>query len=212
MVKKNPLTTKKTHKVARREELNITYHFMSPVFFKNQDEFREWLRKNHLKETELIVGFHKVTSGKPNMSWSQSVDQALCFGWIDGVRRSIDKDSYCIRFTPRRAGSIWSAVNIKKIEELTKNGLMYPAGTEIFASRKPANANLYSFENKPNELPEEFEKKFRANKKAWEFFSKLAPSYKRTTMFWIMAAKQEETRKRRLDKTIEESEKGKRIF
>jgi uncharacterized protein YdeI (YjbR/CyaY-like superfamily) len=185
---------------------------MTPVFFKDQNEFREWLRKNHKKETELIVGFHKVNSGKHNMSWSQSVDQALCFGWIDGVRRSIDKDSYCIRFTPRRPGSVWSAVNIKKIEELTKNGLMDPAGTAAFAKRKPLKSNLYSFENKPNELPAEYEKKFRANKKAWDFFSNLAPSYKRTAMFWIMAAKQEETRKRRLDKTIEESEKGNRIY
>ena len=108
---------------------------MNPAFFKNQNEFRKWLEKNHYKETELIVGYYKVDSGRHNMSWSQSVDQALCFGWIDGIRRSIDKDSYCIRFTPRRPGSIWSAVNIKKIEELTKKGLMRPEGTAAYEGR-----------------------------------------------------------------------------
>jgi uncharacterized protein YdeI (YjbR/CyaY-like superfamily) len=185
---------------------------MTPAFFKNKDEFREWLEKNHDKEPELIVGFYKVDSGKHNMTWSQSVDQALCFGWIDGIRRSIDKESYCIRFTPRRPGSIWSAVNLKKIEELTKKGLMHTSGTAVHTSRKPLKSNLYSFENKPTELPEDFEKKFRANKKAWDYFSGQAPSYKKTAMFWIMAAKQEATRLRRLRKIISESEKGSRLF
>ncbi len=188
-------------------ELNIT-----PAFFKNQHEFRKWLEKNHNKETELIVGFYKVDSGKHNMSWSQSVDQALCFGWIDGIRRSIDKESYCIRFTPRRPGSIWSAVNIKKIEELTKKGLMHPTGTALFAKRKVSETNLYSFENEIKTLLKDYEIEFKANSEAWEFFSRQAPSYKRTIIHWIMSAKQEETRVRRLRKTISESEKGNKIY
>jgi uncharacterized protein YdeI (YjbR/CyaY-like superfamily) len=185
---------------------------MKPIFFKNQDKFREWLEKNHNKETELIVGFYKVNSGRHNMTWSQSVDQALCYGWIDGIRRSIDNESYCIRFTPRRAGSIWSAVNIKKIGDLTKKGLMHPAGAEVFANRKISETNLYSFENENKTLSGKYESEFKSNKLAWEFFSKQAPSYKRTTIFYIMSAKQEETRIRRLRKTISESEKGNKIY
>jgi len=190
----------------------VPQSYMKPTFFKNQDEFRKWLEKNHDKKTELIVGYYKVDSGKHNMSWSQSVDQALCFGWIDGIRRSIDNESYCIRFTPRRPGSIWSAVNIKKVEELTKNGLIHPSGTAIFVNRKVSETNLYSFENENKTLPEQFEKEFKSNKQAWEFFSRQAPSYKRTTIFYIMSAKQEETRMRRLRKTIIESEKGNKIY
>jgi uncharacterized protein YdeI (YjbR/CyaY-like superfamily) len=185
---------------------------MNPPFFKDQNEFREWLEKNHTKESELIVGFYKVDSGRHNMSWSQSVDQALCFGWIDGIRRSIDKESYCIRFTPRKPGSNWSEVNIKKIETLAKNGLMHPAGTIVFENRKVSETNSYSFENENKNLPEQYEIEFKSNKKAWEFFSKQAPSYKRTTIFYIMSAKQEETRMRRLRKTISESENGNKIY
>ena len=185
---------------------------MNVLFFPTQMDFRNWLENNHKKENELIVGFYKVDSGKPSMTWSQSVDQALCFGWIDGIRKSIDKESYCIRFTPRRPGSIWSAVNIKKIGELTKNGMMHPAGAEVFANRKISEANLYSFENENKNLPEQYEKEFKSNRQAWDFFSRQAPSYKRTTIFYIMSAKQEETRIRRLRKTITESEKGNKIY
>jgi uncharacterized protein YdeI (YjbR/CyaY-like superfamily) len=185
---------------------------MKPTFFKDQNEFREWLEKNHNSETELIVGFYKVDSGRHNMTWSQSVDQALCYGWIDGIRRSIDSESYSIRFTPRRPGSIWSAVNIKKIELLTTNGLMKKAGTTVFANRKVSKTNLYSFENEQKSLPEHFETEFRSNKQAWEFYSRQGASYKRTTVHYIMSAKQEETRLRRLRKTISESEKGNKIY
>jgi len=190
----------------------VPQSYMKPTFFKDQNEFRKWLEKNHDKETELIVGYYKVDSGKHNMSWSQSVDQALCFGWIDGIRRSIDKESYCIRFTPRKTGSNWSAVNIRKIEELSKNGLMHPAGLVQFENRKMSETNSYSFENENKNLPEQYEIEFKSNNKAWDFFSKQAPSYKRTTIFYIMSAKQEETRMRRLRKTISESEKGNKIY
>src|SRR6476659_5155070 len=119
---------------------------VQPIFFATQSEFRKWLKKNHQKATELFVGFYKVDSGKPSMTWSQSVDHAICFGWIDGVRKSIDKDSYLIRFTPRKPASIWSAINIKKVEELTKQGLMQPAGLASFEKRVESRSKIYSYE------------------------------------------------------------------
>ncbi len=121
---------------------------MTPIFFNNQNEFRNWLEKNHQRETELWVGYYKVGTGKPSLTWSQSVDQALCFGWIDGIRQSIDEESYCIRFTPRKKTSIWSAINIAKVEELSRQGLMQPAGLEAFKYCKEANSRVYSFESR----------------------------------------------------------------
>ena len=183
-----------------------------PVFFKNQMEFRHWLEKNHDKENELLVGFYKVGSGRQNMTWSESVDQALCFGWIDGIRRSIDDDSYCIRFTPRRQGSTWSAVNIRKIEELNKQGLMHQAGTDSFNNRKLNKTAVYNYENELVHLPAEMEQHFKKSKKAWLFFNDQAASYKKTICRWIMDAKQEPTRFRRLEKVISESAAGNRLF
>jgi len=184
---------------------------MTPTFFKNQSEFRTWLAENHQKETELLVGFYKTGSGKLNMTWSQSVDEALCFGWIDGVRRSIDNDSYCIRFTPRKPTSIWSAVNIQKVEDLTKNGLMQPAGLEAFSRRKSEKSKIYSFEMEAMKLEDHLEQKFKANEAAWHFFTTQAPSYQKAIIHWIMTAKQEATKLARLDKTILESENQKRL-
>src|SRR5436190_15451849 len=135
-----------------------------PTFFEKQSDFRKWLQKNHKRETELLVGFYKVGSGKPSMTWSQSVDEALCFGWIDGVRKSIDKDSYQIRFTHRKPTSIWSAINIKKIEELTKKGLMQPAGLASFEKRVESRSKIYSYEKEPAELTQSFKKLFKTNK------------------------------------------------
>lgn len=186
---------------------------MRPIFFAKQYDFRKWFVKNHKKETELLVGFYKVDSGKPSITWSQSVNEALCFGWIDSVRKSIDYESYCIRFTPRNPKSIWSAVNIKKAEELIKLGLMQPEGLELYKNRKVDKSKVYSYENKPEKLPPEFERKFKANKTAWGFFSKQPSSYKRTIYFWILGAKQETTQLLRLNKVIKESEqKIKNIF
>lgn len=182
---------------------------MTPIFFANQLEFRKWLAQNHKKETELIVGYYKVGTGKPSMTWSQSVDQALCFGWIDGVRKSLGEESYCIRFTPHKPKSNWSAVNIKKVEELTKQGLMQPEGLELYNNRTVDKA--YSFENPERILSPHLEKKFKANKNAWKFFDSQAPSYKKTMLHWIMSAKKEETQVSRLDKLILESEKQKRL-
>ncbi|HLP11556.1 MAG TPA: YdeI/OmpD-associated family protein [Flavobacteriales bacterium] len=181
---------------------------MKPTFFKNQQEFRKWLEKNHAKKTELIVGFHKVDTGKPSMTWSQSVDQALCFGWIDGVRRSVDKDSYCIRFTPRKPTSIWSAINIKKVAELKKQGLMHESGLTAFSKLKAHKSNVYSFEQKEVKFIPAYEKLFKANKKAWNYFQALAPGYKKTSVHHVMSAKQEATQLKRLKALIADSEKG----
>ncbi|MFA7361324.1 MAG: YdeI/OmpD-associated family protein [Candidatus Kapaibacterium sp.] len=184
---------------------------MSPVFFENQAEFRKWLKANHKKETELIVGFYKKDSGKFNMSWSDAVDEALCFGWIDSTRRSIDEISYCNRFTPRKKSSNWSAINIAKVEELMKAGKMMPAGLEAFSFRKEEKSKVYSFENDTIELSPFLEREFKKHKAARDFFLKQAPSYQRIVVHWIMSAKKEETRFGRLEKMIKYSEEGKRI-
>lgn len=184
---------------------------MTATFFSTQAEFRKWLEKHHKKEKELIVGYYKVGSGKPSMTWSQSVDQALCFGWIDGIRKSIDKESYSIRFTPRRRTSIWSAINIKKVEELTKAGLMKPEGQKAFSLLTENKSKIYSHEKEPAILETNYEKLFRKNKLAWDFFMKQTPSYKKVITHWIMSAKQEKTRQSRLEKTIKISEQQKRI-
>jgi len=185
---------------------------VKPIFFKTRKDFRKWLEKNHKIKKELYVGYYKKATGKLTMTWPQSVDEALCFGWIDGIRRSIDEESYCNRFTPRRATSRWSNINIKKVEELSKQGLMHSAGLEIYKKRKEERSGISSYENEAKELDKDLEERFKANKSAWEFFSKQAPSYKRTIIHWILSAKQEKTKLARLDKTITESEKQKRIF
>jgi uncharacterized protein YdeI (YjbR/CyaY-like superfamily) len=184
---------------------------MEPSFFKTPADFREWLQHNHAKETELLVGFYKTGSGKPSITWPQSVDEALCFGWIDGVRRSVDAESYSIRFTPRKAKSIWSSVNIKKIEELTAKGLMQPAGIAAFAKRKESRSGVYSFENEEQVLKPEYEKQFKAHEKAWAFFQEQAPWYKKVSLHRVMTAKQEKTQLSRLEVLIKACEEGVRI-
>ncbi len=182
---------------------------MSTTFFPTPEDFRKWLAENHESETELWVGYYKKHTKLPSMNWSESVDQALCYGWIDGLRKSIDDKSYKIRFTPRRPTSIWSAVNVKKIEELTKAGLMMPAGIEAWNKRREHKTQIYSYEQvKASELYKAYEKKIKASPKAWEFFDALAPSYKKNTVFWVMSAKREETRLRRLQILVESAEQG----
>lgn len=183
---------------------------MNVTFFSNQEEFRKWLEKHYDKETELFVGFYKVKTGKPSISWSQSVDQALCFGWIDSVRKSIDNESYCIRFTPRKKTSIWSAVNIKKVEELKMAGLMKEAGLRAFEFRKENKSEVYAYENTFG-LTTTYENQFKSNKTAWDFFNQQPPSYKKIITHWIMSAKQEKTQLSRLEKAINESEQLRRI-
>ncbi len=184
---------------------------MTATFFPKQEEFRNWLEKKHQTEKELLVGFYKVGTGKPSMTWSESVDQALCFGWIDGVRRSIDEESYSIRFTPRKPTSIWSAVNIKKMEALTKAGLMTEAGQKAFELRKEEKSAIYSHEKGLATLYPELEKQFKSHPEAWKFFNSQAPSYIKVMLHWIMSAKHEKTRVSRLEKTIQVSELGKRM-
>jgi len=181
---------------------------MTPKFFSKPSDFRKWLEKNHKKETELIVGFHKVGSGKPHMTWSQSVDEALCFGWIDGVRTSIDKDRYQIRFTQRKSSSIWSAVNIRKIGELTRQGLMHPAGLASFEKRTEKKSKIYTHENEEVKFSVSIEKQFKANKIAWKYFQLLAPGYQKLSKNWVMGAKQEATQLKRLTQLIADSEAG----
>lgn len=181
------------------------------VFFPTQKHLRKWFEKNHKKEKELFVGYYKVSTGKPSITWSQSVDEALCFGWIDGIRRSIDDESYCIRFTPRNPKSNWSAINIKKVEELTMLGLMNPDGLHAFSLRKENKSKVYSYENPVIAFDSSFEKKFKVNKQAWKYFQSTAPSYQKTTTRWIMSAKQEATRFKRLEELIRDCTLGKKI-
>lgn len=184
---------------------------MKPVFFSSPFELRKWFEKNHDKEKELWVGYYKTSSGKPSVTWPQSVDEALCFGWIDGIRKSLDADSYVIRFTPRKPGSIWSTNNIKKVEELSKKGLMRPAGIEAFNKRDEKKSKLYSFEQKNIQLDKNFEKLFKQNKKAWKFFQSQPPSYQKPAIWWIISAKQDATKQKRLETLIKDSEEGQRI-
>jgi uncharacterized protein YdeI (YjbR/CyaY-like superfamily) len=184
---------------------------MDITFFENQKLFRDWLEKNHLKKTEIIVGFYKVKSKKPSLTWSESVDQALCFGWIDGIRRTINHESYSIRFTPRKAKSIWSAINIKKIENLTKAGLMKPEGLKAFELKNDKYSKIYSHENSPLDLSKEYIKEFEKYPVAFQYFKNQAPSYQKVIIHWIMSAKKDETKLSRLQKVIESSINLKRI-
>lgn len=184
---------------------------MQPVFFSSAKKFRSWLEKHHDKKEELLVGYYKVGTGKLSMSWSESVDEALCFGWIDGVRRSVDEERYTIRFTPRRAGSIWSAINMKKMEELTAQGKMTEAGLKVYEKRQEKKSAIYSYEKAPAELSKDYEKRFRANAKAWTWFGKTAPSYQRTAIHWVMSARQESTREKRIETLIRDSANEEKI-
>lgn len=184
---------------------------MQIKFFKTPLAFRKWLEKNHDKSQELWVGFYKKSSGKPSITWPEAVDQLLCFGWIDGVRKSVDEESYTIRVTPRKPRSVWSAINLKRVDGLTKMGLMHPAGLAVFQARDPKKSGLYSFENRPQKLEPKYEKRLRANKKAWEFFQAQPPWYRRTASWWVLSAKKEETRLKRLATLIADSAQGKTI-
>jgi uncharacterized protein YdeI (YjbR/CyaY-like superfamily) len=174
---------------------------MKPIFFKSPNEFRKWLEKNHATKKELFVGFYKVHTGKPSLTWSQSVDVALCYGWIDGVRPTGDEESYVIRFSPRKPRSGWSAINIAKVAALKEVGLMRPAGLAAFEARD-ATQSGYSVKSWPKTFPPKYERRFRANKKAWKYFSSQAPSMQRNAIHWATSAKQEETRLRRLETLI----------
>src|SRR5256712_1920253 len=183
-----------------------------PAFFPTPSDFRAWLEAHHDKFQELFVGFYKKSSGKPSITWPESVDVALCFGWIDGVRKSIDETSYMIRFTPRKPTSTWSSINIKFVQELTKKGLMHPAGLKAFAARSSKKSGIYAYEQRKNaQFTREQAKQFRANKAAWGFFRSQAPWYQRVTTYWVISAKREETKLKRFSELIEHSQQRRTI-
>jgi uncharacterized protein YdeI (YjbR/CyaY-like superfamily) len=186
---------------------------VKPTFFATPAAFRKWFEQNHDTAPELLVGFYKKGSGKPSITWPESVDEALCFGWIDGIRRRIDEESYSIRFTPRRARSIWSNVNTKRVAVLTKEGRMHPAGLAAFQKRDAKRSGIYSFEQreKAQRLGAAYKAKLKANKKAWAFFQSQSPYYQRMASLFVMSAKKEETRLRRLEVLIKDSAAGCRI-
>ena len=185
---------------------------MKPIFFRSAAEFRRWLEKHHETAREIWVGFYKMDSGKRGIAYADAVDQALCFGWIDGIRKRIDEEGYKNRFSPRTAKSVWSTINIKRVEELRRLGLMRPPGVRAFDTRDPARSGIYSFENRPKTLAPALERRFKANKKAWLFFQAQPPGYRRLIVFMVMSAKQDETRERRLDRVMKASEKGLRLI
>jgi uncharacterized protein YdeI (YjbR/CyaY-like superfamily) len=182
----------------------------APRFFKTQADWRTWLEKNHAKKKGLLVGFHKVATGKGGLTYRQALDEALAFGWIDAVRGGGDRH-WTIRFTPRQARSVWSRVNIKRVRELTELGRMHPAGLKAFEARDEERTNRYSYENKERKLPPADEKAFRANKDAWAWFKKAAPYYRRVTTWWVIGARKRETRARRLAQLIENSAQGRKV-
>ena len=184
---------------------------MNPTFFETPAQFRAWLKKHHRTANELIVGFYRKDSGRKSITWQEAVDEALCFGWIDGIRRRHSSIAYSNRFTPRRPGSNWSAINIAKIAELTKQKRMQPAGLAAFGKRTEKKSRVYNYEQTDLPVfPPEIEKKFKKNRKAWEFFLRLPPYYRKGETRWITSAKAEETRMRRLDKVMAACESGRR--
>jgi uncharacterized protein YdeI (YjbR/CyaY-like superfamily) len=185
---------------------------VKPRFFATPEKFRAWLAKNHGTAPELLVGFHKKGSGRPSIDWPQSVDEALCFGWIDGIRRNIDADSYSIRFTPRRARSVWSSINIRRVEALSKEGRMSAAGLAAYQRRSKDRSAIYAYEQRASAklAPAEM-RAFKASAGAWEHFSKLAPSYRQKVLYWITSARKPETREKRLARIIAASSAGKKL-
>ena len=184
---------------------------MKLKYFKTAADFRAWLESNHASASELWVGFYKKDSGKGGLTYAEAVDEALCFGWIDGIKKRVDEFSYTHRFTPRKPKSNWSLINIRHVERLKKAGRMMPAGLKAFAAREAAKSGVYSFENKPRQLSPELERQFKSDKNAWEFFQQQPPGYRRVASFWVMSAKQEETRARRLAQLISDSKQGRRL-
>ena len=180
-------------------------------FFKKPASFGRWLAKHHRFARELWVGFHKKATGRPSLTWPEAVDEALCFGWIDGIRRSIDADSYMIRFTPRRAGSTWSLVNTRRVTELIREGRMQPVGLAVFEARDPLKSGVYSFERSAAALDAESEALFKANRAAWSFFQSQPAGYRKTAIHWVVSARKAETRARRLATLVSDSAAGQRI-
>ena len=184
---------------------------MKAKYFKSPAEFRQWLEANHDRVMKLWVGFYKKDSGRGGITYAEAVDEALCFGWIDGLKKRVDEWSYTHRFSPRKPRSIWSLINIRRAEELKKLGRMKPAGLKAVEARDPKRSGIYSFENRPRKLDAALEKKFRADKKAWTFFQAQPPGCQRVACWYVMSAKREETRMRRLARLVSDSGDGRRL-
>jgi uncharacterized protein YdeI (YjbR/CyaY-like superfamily) len=189
-----------------------TLHRVEPIFFATPEAWRAWLEKHHADATEVIVGFYKRASGITSITWAEAVDEALCFGWIDGVRRRIDEERYTNRFTPRTPTSTWSAVNIARVKQLRKEGRMRPEGLAAFQSRSDERSAIYAYEQRQEaKLDAGSERRFRSNRDAWRFWESQPPWYRRTAAWWVISAKRPETRERRLAQLIEDSADRRRI-
>jgi len=184
---------------------------LKPTFFKTPAAFNRWLSRHHDSADVLWVGYYKKATGKPSITWPESVDEALCYGWIDGVRHSLDAEAYMIRFTPRRPNSNWSEVNIRRAKALIAEGRMRPSGRAAFEARDHAKTRQYSFENRPTTLPAAYLRQLKTDRDAWAFFRAQPPWYRKTCAWWILAAKQESTRQRRLATLIADSARGRTI-
>jgi uncharacterized protein YdeI (YjbR/CyaY-like superfamily) len=183
-----------------------------PIFFARPAQLRDWLRKNHAIQKYQWIGFHRKSSGLPSISWPESVDEALCFGWIDGLRKAVDARSYKIRFSPRRLNSVWSAINIRRMKHLANEGRVHPAGARAFSKRSAAKSGIYSYENRKSAtLGKSAEDKFRSDRSAWKWFSEQAPSYQKTATWWVVSAKRTETRDKRLARLIADSKAKRKI-
>ncbi|HZF12236.1 MAG TPA: YdeI/OmpD-associated family protein [Thermoanaerobaculia bacterium] len=184
---------------------------MDPTFFPSSSALRTWLAANHSQVQELWIGFFKKGSGQEGITYPEALDEALCFGWIDGIRKRLDGARWTTRFTPRKPGSVWSQVNLKRAAELTRLGRMQPSGRREYEERDPKKTQRYSYEERPRQLDEAYEARFRENPQAWKFFAAQPPSYRRNASGWVLSAKKEETRLRRLGELIESSERGERL-
>ena len=190
---------------------NVGCEATRPKYFRNARELRAWLEKHHDSAAELWVGLYKKDSGRRSITWPELVDQLLCFGWIDGIRKSVDEISYTNRVTPRRPGSNWSAVNLRRIAQLIEAGAVHPAGLQAYETRDPARAQRYSFERDDAQLDAQMVKEFKRNPQAWQFFTSQPPFYRRSAAWWVTSAKREATRLRRLETLISDSAAGQRI-
>ena len=182
-----------------------------PLFFARPKDFRAWLKVHHQTRAELWVGFYKKASGKSSITWPESVDEALCFGWIDGIRKSLNSLSYIIRFSPRQKRSVWSEINTKRVEVLLTQGRMEAAGLRAFQARRENRSGIYSYEQRLDRLPEPYQDTLKREKAAWSFFQSQPPSYRKQVSWWVISAKKEETRQERLQKAIETFARGKRL-
>jgi uncharacterized protein YdeI (YjbR/CyaY-like superfamily) len=182
-----------------------------PIYFASANEFGAWLDAHHASATELLVGFHKRKTGRSSLTWVESVQQALCYGWIDGVRKRIDDDGYTIRFSPRKPGSIWSSVNVRHVKALITSGQMRPAGLRAFEARRANTSGVYSYEQRSVDLPPAYARSLKKNPKAFRFFEAQPPSYRRAVMWWIVSAKKEETRMKRLSVLVDLCARGERL-